>query len=189
MKRQIKLTESEFKKVIKECVKNIISERNRFERGMSDTEIKRRRLDNFMKDIDAPKNIFDKHFPEPCVSDYATEPECGWNDYFDNQRIRQHRSRQNKNKNLDEAFSDVVQWKHFDNSDIDNNYYKSFVVLDGTEANLGNFDSYDDAVEYANELAYNNKYGTYNVYGCDKNGYSTDDEDNTLVYSTDDEVC
>lgn len=89
---------------------------------------------------------------------------------------------------LKEAFSDIVQWQHFNNDDA-NEYYKSFVVLDGTEANLGNFEHYDEAVEYARELAFKNKLGTYYVYGCDKDGYSTDEEDSTLVYSTDEELC
>lgn len=87
---------------------------------------------------------------------------------------------------MNEAFSDYYNVSHFRTDDIDNDYYKSFVVLDGTRAIIGNFDNYDEAVEFANNMASQYKYGTYEVYGVDDdNTYSYDEEDSTLVYSTD----
>ena len=84
----------------------------------------------------------------------------------------------------------IVEWNHFDNDNFDTDYYNGFVVVDSTRAVLGNFDDYNEAVEYARELASKNKYGTYEVYGCDEDGYALEEdypEDNTLVYSTDED--
>ena len=98
-------------------------------------------------------------------------------------------------RSLKEAISDLVQWEHFDNdreTDGDNEYYQSFVIVDGTRAVVGNYDNYDEAVEDAKEMAMRNKYGTYEVYGCDENGYALEEdypEDNTLVYSTDEDFA
>ena len=89
---------------------------------------------------------------------------------------------------MNEAFSDYYNVSHFRTDDLDNDYYKAFVVLDGTRANIGNFDNYQDAVDFAREQAQENKYGTYEVYGVDDDDtYSYDEEDSTLVYSTDEE--
>ena len=91
---------------------------------------------------------------------------------------------------LKEAFSDLYQWKHFDNDRVfdEHEYYDSFVVLDGTQAIVANCKTYDEAVETAKELAMKYNNSTFEVYGCDENHtYSTDDEDSTLVYSTFDE--
>jgi hypothetical protein len=56
---------------------------------------------------------------------------------------------------------------------------------------LGNYDNYEEAVEDARNLAQRNKYGTYEVYGVDSDGtYALEvdyPEDNTLVYSTDED--
>ena len=85
-----------------------------------------------------------------------------------------------------EAFSDIYQPHNF--SDPNKDYYNGYVIVDGTRAVLGQYDNYDEAVEDANEMARQNKYGTYEVYGCDKDGYALEEdypEDNTLVYSTD----
>ena len=85
----------------------------------------------------------------------------------------------------------TVQWQNFDNKDLDNKYYNGFVIVDGTRAVLGQYDNYDEAVEDAREMARRNKFGTYEVYGCDENGYALEEdypEDNTLVYSTDEEM-
>ena len=85
-----------------------------------------------------------------------------------------------------EAFDSIVQQHNF--KDINKEYYDGYVIVDGTRAVLGNYDNYYEAVEDANNLAANNKYGTYEVYGCDKDGYALEEdypEDNTLVYSTD----
>jgi hypothetical protein len=85
-----------------------------------------------------------------------------------------------------EAFSDIYQPHNF--SDPNKDYYNGYVIVDGTRAVVGNYDNYDEAVEDANAMARQNKYGTYEVYGCDKDGYALEEdypEDNTLVYSTD----
>ena len=93
------------------------------------------------------------------------------------------------NKILKEDLYGLHQDNHIMNTQSEHDdFYDAFVVLDGTQAIVGNFDSYDDAVEYARELAYKNRYGTYEVYGCENGTYSTDEEDSTLVYSSDEEI-
>lgn len=92
-------------------------------------------------------------------------------------------------KNINEAFSDIYQPNHF--SDINKDYYVSFVIVDSTRAVLGHYDNFNEAVEDARQLAQQNKYGTYEVYGVDNDGtYALEEEypeDNTLVYSTDED--
>ena len=69
--------------------------------------------------------------------------------------------------------------------------YDSFVVIDDSDsALLSTFivehsqdNAFNDAVEYAQSEALNNKYGSYSVYGCVDNEYWED----TLVYNTDED--
>ena len=93
------------------------------------------------------------------------------------------------NSNINEAFSDVYQPHNF--SDINKDYYQSYVIVDGTRAVVGHSESYEEAVEDARQLAQRNKYGTFEVYGVDNDGtYALEEEypeDNTLVYSTDED--
>ena len=69
--------------------------------------------------------------------------------------------------------------------------YTAFVVVNNSDGSVvANFDKNEliDAVDYAKTLAQKNKYGSYVVCGCDDNHtYSDDidDEDNSIVYSTD----
>ena len=69
--------------------------------------------------------------------------------------------------------------------------YTAFVVVNNSDGSIvANFDKNEliDAVDYAKTLAQKNKYGSYVVCGCDDNDtYSDDidDEDNSIVYSTD----
>ena len=91
---------------------------------------------------------------------------------------------------MNEAFSDVYQPHNF--SDPNKDYYNGYVIVDGTRAVLGQYDNYEEAVADAKEMARQNKYGTYEVYGCDKDGYALEEdylEDNTLVYSTDEDFA
>ena len=91
---------------------------------------------------------------------------------------------------LREAFSDYYNVSHF--ADPNKDYYNGFVIVDGTRAVVGNYDNYEEAVEDAKEMARRNKFGTYEVYGCDKDGYALEEdypEDNTLVYSTDEDFA
>lgn len=87
-----------------------------------------------------------------------------------------------------EAFSDVYQPHNF--SDPNKDYYNSYVIIDGTGAVVGNYDNSNEAIADAKEMALKNKYGTYEVYGCDENyTYSCDEEDSTLIYSTDEDFA
>ena len=95
-------------------------------------------------------------------------------------------------KHLTEAFSDIYQWENFDNDrsideDDYSTYVNGYVVMDGTGAVVANFNEgeYQEAVDYANELAINARLrASYDVYGVEEDGYSTDENDSTLVYST-----
>ena len=51
-KNTIRLTESELKKVITESVKNILKERIKSEKGMTDDEVRTRRNKNYRQDRD-----------------------------------------------------------------------------------------------------------------------------------------
>lgn len=67
------------------------------------------------------------------------------------------------------------------------NFINGYVVMDGTGAVRGQFstDEYQDAVNYANELAVNAKLrASFDVYGVDEDGYGVDVDNSTLVYST-----
>lgn len=63
--------------------------------------------------------------------------------------------------------------------------YSSYVIIDGTGADLGSYEDFEDAKHDAIEYALENKYGTYEIFGCDKDGYY--DYDESLVYSTDED--
>lgn len=71
-------------------------------------------------------------------------------------------------------------------------YYDSFVVLDGCRAIVAHFEDFDEACSWARTEARHAKAYhrtlTLEVYGCDSEGYSTDENDSTLVYSTDEDV-
>lgn len=70
--------------------------------------------------------------------------------------------------------------------------YDSYVVIDGTGAIILNSESLSEACSYAYELV--QQYRTYHcvttfeVYGCESGAYSTDENNSTLVYSTDNEI-
>lgn len=130
------------------------------------------------------KNICDKYYSEPSLEDYYNGDDV--RDRYDRQRLNKHHSTQKHKNNIKEAFSDVYQPHNF--ADPNKDYYEGFVIVDGTRAVLGHYDNYEEAVEDAKQLAKFNKYGTYEVYGCYKNEYALKEdypEDNTLVYSTD----
>ena len=96
------------------------------------------------------------------------------------------------NEDIYDNMYNLHDFNHFNNDDIDE-YYTAFVVINGSDgALISNYDeqSMEDAIEEARELARNNKYGTYYVCGVDNNDeYSSDpeDNDNTIVYCTDEE--
>ena len=88
------------------------------------------------------------------------------------------------------SFEEFVN-ENFNNST--NKEYISYVVINNSDgALLSNYDkdSLEDAIEEVKELSKNNKYGTYYVCGVDKDDtYSCDieDENNTIVYNSDEE--
>lgn len=85
-------------------------------------------------------------------------------------------------RNLTEAFSDLVQTNHImaNNKDI----YDAYVLIDNyDESLLGTYNHQDDAIEDAQDLEMQNKYGSYTVVGCVGNEYDLDDE-KSVVYRT-----
>lgn len=52
MKRKVRLTESDLHNIIKESVYQVLNERIKSEKGMTDDEVRNRRLRNFMLDND-----------------------------------------------------------------------------------------------------------------------------------------
>ena len=66
-------------------------------------------------------------------------------------------------------------------------YDNGYVVIDGTGAVIGQFErgDYESAIEYANKLAIESRLkASFDVYGVERDGYSTDDNDSTIIYST-----
>lgn len=192
MKKTIRLTENELKSFIKESVDRVINEikkdRNKFNIDGAEyesTSVKRggakhpgyRWKDHESHDPEISKNYRRRKDGYRYAADYEEKPNT------------LHKNLTNKLKEDFDPYG-IVEWNHFDNDNFDTDYYNGFVVVDSTRAVLGNFDNYNEAVEYARELATKNKYGTYEVYGCDENGYALEEdypEDNTLVYSTDED--
>ena len=100
-------------------------------------------------------------------------------------------------KILKEDFYDNMynthNFEHFDNDKYIKDYYTAYVVVNnGDGAVLSNYSENDleDAIEEARELARKYKFNTFYVCGCDNNNeysYDPDDENNTIVYCTDEE--
>lgn len=192
-KQVIRLTESDLHNIITESVQRILNEYTDKEKAESkkklDMSVFRGRYGN--NNIHDYKGKAAMH----ALGAYGEEgEEVGQNDSGVGEYGRYDMDESIK-RSLKEAISDLVQWEHFDNdreTDGDNEYYQSFVIVDGTRAVVGNYDNYDEAVEDAKEMAMRNKYGTYEVYGCDEDGYALEEdypEDNTLVYSTDEDFA
>ncbi len=117
MKRNvIRLTESDLKKVIKESVKRILSERIKSEKGMNDKDVVNRRMKNYLDDRN--KMLGDN----PDILDYQTEPEEGWYEYFNNQRKAKHYATQNHNTN-----DDVDNYQNVDNNSLNDEMFNDAV--------------------------------------------------------------
>lgn len=169
MKKTIKLTEIELKSFIKESIDKVIN------------EIKKDRK---------KFNIDGAEYESASVKrGGATHPGYRWKDHetHNPENSKQYRKRKDGYRYAaDYEGKPNTLHKNLTNKlkeDLEPDYYDGFVVLDGTEANLGNFETSYDAIDYARELASKNKYGTYYVYGTENNEYSED----TLIYDTDED--
>lgn len=185
MKKTIKLTEIEFKSFIKESIDNIINEikkdRKKFNIDGAEYEsasVKRggathpgyRWKDHETHNPENSKKYRKRKDGYRYAADYEGKPNT------------LHKNLTNKLKEDFDPYG-IVEWEHFSKDNLEPDFYDGFVVLDGTEANLGNFETSYDAIDYARELASKNKYGTYYVYGTENNEYSED----TLIYDTDED--
>lgn len=216
-KNTMKLSENKLNSLIKESVNKILNEigdtrRGRYKMGcVMGRQLKRGQQDDeaIISNMNSTAFRLGLYDEKPLMNDkdYLKQFDSYLSKYGRRERENRRLERKNKltesqlNKIIKESVNTIisklnedfdpygiVEWNHFDNDNFDTDYYDGFVVVDLTGAVLGNFDNYDDAVEYAREKASNNKYGTYEVYGCDENGYALEKdypEDNTLVYSTD----
>ena len=82
---------------------------------------------------------------------------------------------------LNEAFSDLVQTSHVMAGDL----YNSYVIIDNSdESLLGTYYHKNDAINDANEMARQNKYGSYSVVGCIGREYDLDNEED-IIYVAD----
>lgn len=187
-KQLIRITENDLYKIIEESVNKILNEYTDKDRAES-----RKKLDMTMfRERYGNNNIHDYKGKASmhALGAYGKEgEEIGQNDSGVGEYDRYDMDESVKHS-LKEAFSDVYQPHNF--SDPNKEYYNGFVVVDGTRAVLGQYDNYEEAVEDAKKMAMQNKYGTYEVYGCDKDGYALEEdypEDNTLVYSTDEDFA
>lgn len=190
-KQLIRLTEGDLHQIIKESINRILKEYTDKDRAES-----RKKLEMTMfRERYGNNNIHDYKGKAAmhALGTYGKEgEEVGRNDSGIGEYDRYDIDESIKHS-LKEAISDLVQWEHFDNDrdlDGDNEYYQSFVIVDGTGAIVGNYDNSEEAIADAKEMATSNKFGTYEVYGCDENNtYSCDDVDSTLIYSTDEDFA
>lgn len=190
-KQLIRLAEGDLHRIIIESVNSILNEYTDKDRAES-----RKKLDMTMfRERYGNNNIHDYKGKAAmhALGAYGKEgEEVGQNDSGVGEYDRYDMDESIRHS-LREAISDLVQWEHFDNDrdlDGDNEYYQSFVIVDGTGAIVGNYDNSEEAIADAKEMATSNKFGTYEVYGCDENDtYSCDDVDSTLIYSTDEDFA
>ena len=208
MKNSIKLTENEFKSLIKESVSKILNEIGNTPKGQKALgalsmrhSLKEPNCDSRNNNLKSSKisKYAEKARGGDTYDDYGNNKNSLYNDYANgsyeylnnhpNEYLNHKKIKESIHKNLTNKLKedfdpyDIIEWNHFDNDNFDTDYYDGFVVLDGTGANLGNFDYSEDAIEYARGLARKNKYGTYYVYGTENNEY----DDDTLIYDTDQE--
>ena len=189
MKKQlIRLTEGDLHRIIKESINRILNEYTDKDRAES-----RKKLDMTMcRERYGNNNIHDYKGKAAMhtLGAYGKEgEEVGQNDSGVGEYDRYDMD-ESVRRSLREAFSDIYQSHNFEDPNKD--YYQSFVIVDSTRAVLGHYDNYDEAVEDAKEMARRYKGGTFEVYGCDEDGYALEEnypEDNTLVYSTDEDFA
>ena len=111
MKRTIRLTESDLHNIIKESVYQVLSERIKSEKGMTDDEVRNRRLRNFMLDND------DEY--EDSIYDDKQE---SYKDKMNKKRIKQHYIKHPKHHNVikesvNKVLNEVQGWA-LEESDI-----------------------------------------------------------------------
>lgn len=189
MKRQlIRLTENDLYNIIQESVNRILNEYTDKDRAES-----RKKLDMTMfRERYGNNNIHDYKGKAAmhALGAYGKKgKEIGQNDSGVGEFDRYDMD-ESVRCSLREAFSDYYNVNHFEDPNKD--YYQSFVIVDSTRAVLGHYEHYDEAVEDAKEMARRYKGGTFEVYGCDEDGYALEEnypEDNTLVYSTDEDFA
>lgn len=81
------------------------------------------------------------------------------------------------------VYIDGLNLKIYELEERVGNIYQSYVIIDGSGTNLGNYTDFEDAKQDAIELAESNRFGTYEIYGLDEDNFYDDD---TLVFTTDD---
>lgn len=100
-KKLIRLTENDLHRIIKESVNNILNERIKWEKGMSNDEVKRRRLKREFDDANQSygKPIWQRYPEMPDETDL--NPYIDWEEKRDLNRLSKHRNRQNMSRGLD----------------------------------------------------------------------------------------
>lgn len=111
MKKIYRLTESDLHNIINNSVarilrerREIVSERIKSEKGMSDNEVLHRRRENFMKDMDAyHKDQFSPNYSDRIEMETPYRGEEEMNYRVDRDRLAKHRNTQNHKKNVEES--------------------------------------------------------------------------------------
>ena len=98
-KKLIRLTESDLHRIIKESVNKVLNERIKWEKGMSDDELKHRRLKREYDDANQNygKPIWQRYPEMPDESDI--NPYIDWEEKRDLDRLNKHRKQQNMSRN------------------------------------------------------------------------------------------
>ncbi len=98
-KKLIRLTESDLHRIIKESVNKVLNERIKWEKGMSDDEVKHRRLKREYDDANQNygKPIWQRYPEMPDESDI--NPYIDWEEKRDLDRLNKHRKQQNMSRN------------------------------------------------------------------------------------------
>ena len=98
-KKLIRLTEGDLHRIIKESVNKVLNERIKWEKGMSDDEVKHRRLKREYDDANQNygKPIWQRYPEMPDESDI--NPYIDWEENRDLDRLNKHRKQQNMSRN------------------------------------------------------------------------------------------
>ena len=194
-KQLIRLTESDLHRIIKESVNNILSEKEEAKKKLQQSMMYARHGNNNTHDYKgkAAMNALGMNGEEGKEVAKLDKGVGEYDRYEMDEQVIHNTIMNSVNNIVKEALSDYYDFNQFANDDMVKQYYKSFVIVDGTRAVVGHADNYNEAVEDAKQMAQQNKYGTYEVYGVDNDGtYALQEdypEDNTLVYSTDEDFA
>lgn len=181
MSRKIQLSETEFKNLIKESVKQIIKEytvtmSNKGMEGFNNLKT----FNNAIADLN--KNGFVELSMKDNNNNITT---CTIEETDDQTFILSINNKNFRCLNVNDALVKFREYCENKSQHMNEQYdYNSYVIIDNSDnANLGSYDNVSDAIKDADDYAYRNKYGSYSVVGCVDGEYDLDDT--SVIYTAD----